>query len=129
MGADRELLQQMLAVQSSDDLLWIRHGYWDAPTGLLSAEGEGPVVVSGHTPTVSLGRYCEVGGLAGLDEESGRGQIVRLGGEDTAGVPDRIDIDCAAATGSSSVAWASCGSMMGRSSTRTSTRANSRCKW
>ena len=53
-----------------------------------------------YTPTVSLGRYCEVGGLAGLDEESGRGQIVRLGGEDTAGVPDRIDIDCAAATGS-----------------------------
>ena len=100
VGADRELLQQMLAVQSSDDLLWIRRGYWDAPTGLLSAEGEGPVVVSGHTPTVSLGRYCEVGGLAGLDEESGRGQIVRLGGEDTAGVPDRIDIDCAAATGS-----------------------------
>ena len=44
--------------------------------------------------------YCEVGGLAGLDEESGRGQIVRLGGEDTAGVHDRIDIDCAAATGS-----------------------------
>ena len=100
VGADRELLQQMLAVQSSDDLLWIRHGYWDVPTGLLSAEGKGPVVVSGHTPTVSLGRYCEVGGLAGLDEESGRGQIVRLGGEDTAGVPDRIDIDCAAATGS-----------------------------
>lgn len=28
----------------------------------------------------------------------------------------------------SSVAWASCGSMMGRSSTRTSTRANNRCK-
>lgn len=79
-------------------------------------------MVSGHTPTVSLGRYCEVGGLAGLDEESGRGQIVRLGGEDTAGVPDRIDIDCAAATAPSSVAWASCGSMMGRSSTRTSTR-------
>ena len=100
VSADRELLKQMLAVQSSDDLLWIRHGYWDAPTGLLSAEGKGPVVVSGHTPTVSLGRYCEVGGLAGLDEESGRGQIVRLGGEDTAGVPDRIDIDCAAATGS-----------------------------
>lgn len=100
VDADHELLQQMLAVQSSDDLLWIRHGYWDASTGLLSAEGKGPVVVSGHTPTVSLGRYCEVGGLAGLDEESGRGQIVRLGGEDTAGVPDRIDIDCAAATGS-----------------------------
>ena len=57
-------------------------------------------MVSGHTPTVSLGRYCEVGGLAGLDEESGRGRMVRLGGEDTAGVPDRIDIDCAAATGS-----------------------------
>ena len=32
VGADRELLQQMLAVQSSDDLLWIRHGYWDAST-------------------------------------------------------------------------------------------------
>lgn len=68
--------------------------------GVDCADGKGPVVVSGHTPTVSLGRYCEVGGLAGLDEESGRGQIVRLGGEDTAGVPDRIDIDCAAATGS-----------------------------
>ena len=54
VDADRELLQQMLAVQSFDDLLWIRHGYWDAPTGLLSAEGKGPVVVSGHTPTVFL---------------------------------------------------------------------------
>ena len=40
VDADSELLQQMLAVQSSDDLLWIRHGYWDAPTGLLSAEGK-----------------------------------------------------------------------------------------
>lgn len=40
VDADSELLRQMLAVQSSDDLLWIRHGYWDAPTGLLSAEGE-----------------------------------------------------------------------------------------
>ncbi|MFR2627375.1 MAG: hypothetical protein ACLS89_07580 [Collinsella sp.] len=35
----------------------------------------------------------------------GRGQIVRLGGEDTAGVPDRIDIDCAAATGSEFGRW------------------------
>ena len=53
VDADRELLQQMLAVQSSDDLLWIRHGYWDAPTGLLSAEGKGSVVVSGHTNGVA----------------------------------------------------------------------------
>ena len=57
VDADRELLQQMLAVQSSDDLLWIRHGYWDAPTGLLSSEGKGPVVVSGHTP-LSLIHIC-----------------------------------------------------------------------
>ena len=98
--ADEGLLAQMLAVQSSEDLLWIRYGYWDTPTGLVSAEGKGPVVVSGHTPTVSLGRYCAVDGLLGLDEQSGRGRIVRLGGEKTARVADRIDIDCAAATGS-----------------------------
>ena len=100
VGASNELLAQMLATQSADNLLWIRHGYWDIPTGLLSSTGEGPVVVSGHTPTVSLGRYALVDGLIGLDEESGRGRIVRLGGEESGGVPDRIDIDCAAATGS-----------------------------
>ena len=99
-AADESLLAQMLAVQSSDDLLWIRHGFWDVPTGLVSAEGEGPIVVCGHTPTVSLGRYAEVDGLAGLDEESGRGRIVRLGAGARNGTPDKIDIDCAAATGS-----------------------------
>ena len=99
-AADESLLAQMLAVQSSDDLLWIRHGFWDVPTGLVSAEGEGPVVICGHTPTVSLGRYAEVDGLLGLDEESGRGCIVRLGAEACGGVADKIDIDCAAATGS-----------------------------
>lgn len=129
VDADSELLRQMLAVQSSDDLLWIRHGYWDAPTGLLSAEGEGPVVVSGHTPTVSLGRYCEVGGLAGLDEESGRGQIVRLVARIPPACPIASTSTAPPPPAPSSVAWASCGSMMGRSSTRTSTRANNRCKW
>ena len=47
-----------------------------------------------------MGAIARLAAWRGLDEESGRGQIVRLGGEDTAGVPDRIDIDCAAATGS-----------------------------
>ena len=108
VGADRELLQQMLAVQSSDDLLWIRHGYWDVPTGLLSAEGKGPVVVSGHTPT---GRSCAWAARTL--------PVCPIASTSTAPPPPAP----------SSVAWASCGSMMGRSSTRTSTRANNRCKW
>ena len=128
VDADRELLQQMLAVQSSDDLLWIRHGLLGCPDGLLSAEGKGPVVVSGHTPTVSLGRYCEVGGLAGLDEESGRGRMVRLGGEDTAGVPTASISTVRRPPVPSSAASGSCAWTTGRSFMRTSTRANNRCK-
>ena len=128
VGADRELLQQMLAVQSSDDLLWIRHGYWDAPTGLLSAEGEGPVVVSGHTPTVSLGRYCVVDGLAGLDEESGRGRFVRLAARMPPVCPIASISTAPPPPAPSSAASASCAWMTGPSSMRTSTRANNRCK-
>ena len=129
VGADRELLQQMLAVQSADDLLWIRHGYWDAPTGLLSAEGKGPVVVSGHTPRCRSGVIARSVVLRGSMRS-------RAAGRSCAWVA-RIPPACPIASIStappppapSSAASGSCGSMMGRSSTRTSTRANNRCKW
>ena len=124
VGADRELLQQMLAVQSSDDLLWIRHGYWDVPTGLLSAEGKGPVVVSGHTPTYRLGAIARSVVWRGSMRNRDAGRSCAWAAR-TLPVCPIVSISTAPPPPApSSVAWASCGSMMGRSSTRTSTRAN-----
>ena len=45
-----------MAAQSDEDLLWIRSEFWEPPTGLVGADGRGPVVVAGHTPSVLLGR-------------------------------------------------------------------------
>ena len=124
VSADRELLQQMLAVQSSDDLLWIRHGYWDVPTGLLSTEGKGPVarqrcrsgviarsvVLRGSTRSRAAGRLCAWAARMP--------PVCPIASTSTALPPPAP----------SSVAWASCAWTTGRSSTRTSTRANNRCK-
>lgn len=94
-----ELLDAMVE-QRVEDLLWIREGFWSEPTGLVGRDGRGPVVVAGHTPSVVMGRYAKLMCGTGVDEEL-RGVMVEVGpSRDTGGVPDRICIDCSAATGS-----------------------------
>ena len=89
----------MLAVQSADDLLWIRDEFWSVPTGLLDERGEGPIVVAGHTPTpylVSMTNEFD----RPVRNSDGIAQMVRVGACDaTGGVADRWDIDSGAAGG------------------------------
>ncbi len=97
--ASREQLLDMLSSQDPEVLLWTREEFWGAPTGLVGADGTGPVVVAGHTPSIALA--CYAGEAAGecVDEE-GRGMVVPVGAcAATGGVADRIDIDCSAAAG------------------------------
>lgn len=98
-GASREDLFNMLAHQDPETLLWTREEFWGCPTGLVGADGTGPVVVAGHTPSIVLARYAELEQDACVDAE-GRGCVVPVGAcDDTGGVADRIDIDCSAAAG------------------------------
>lgn len=95
--APAALLRSMMESQDPADLLWIRERFWDEPTGLVGADGAGPAVVAGHTPSIVLPRYC-ADADPGLSE--GPGRIVMLGaGAGTGGRPDRIDVDCSAAAG------------------------------
>ena len=97
--ASREDLLNMLAHQDPETLLWTREEFWGSPTGLVGADGTGPVVIAGHTPTIVLARYAELEQDACVDAE-GRGCVVPVGAcDDTGGVADRIDIDCSAAAG------------------------------
>lgn len=96
---DDAKLDALLAGQDPDDLLWIREDFWGAPTGLVDENGEGPVVVAGHTPTPYLDRIGAELTCSPRDEE-GRALMVRLGAcEATGGVADRWDIDAGAAGG------------------------------
>lgn len=93
-------LASMLSQQVSDDLLWIRGDFWSEATGLIGRDGRGPVVVSGHTPSLYLGRYGRLMSGTGVTEDL-QGCVVEAGAcRDTGGEADRICIDCAAATGS-----------------------------
>ncbi len=93
-------LASMLSQQVSDDLLWIRGDFWSEATGLIGRDGRGPVVVSGHTPSLYLGRYGRLMSGTGVTEDL-QGCVVEVGAcRDTGGEADRICIDCAAATGS-----------------------------
>lgn len=97
--ASREDLLNMLAHQDPETLLWTREEFWGCPTGLVGADGTGPVVVAGHTPSIVLARYAELKQDMCVDAE-GRGCVVPVGAcDDTGGVADRIDIDCSAAAG------------------------------
>lgn len=97
--ASREDLLNMLAHQDPETLLWTREEFWGCPTGLVGADGTGPVVVAGHTPSIVLARYAELKQDVCVDAE-GRGCVVPVGAcDDTGGVADRIDIDCSAAAG------------------------------
>lgn len=101
-GADLEdphVLGDMLAAQDPDDLLWIRAEFWGCPTTLVGHDGQGPIVVAGHTPSPLLSVYASDEGIACMSDED-KGMVVELGAcEATGWVPDRIDIDCAAASG------------------------------
>ena len=89
----------MLATQQRDDLLWIRAEFWGVPTTLVDANGHGPIVVAGHTPSPLLSVLAPNEDVACVNEE-GKGTVVELGASAaTGGVPDRIDVDCAAASG------------------------------
>lgn len=98
-AAGRDMLLDMMSRQDPLDLLWIREGFWGEPTGLVGADGSGPIVVAGHTPSIMLAHYVDVMEGDGTSPE-GVGTIVRVGAtEKTAGMPDRFDIDCSAAAG------------------------------
>lgn len=98
-AATHEQLLDMLGRQDPETLLWTRGGFWGEPTGLIGSGGAGPVVVAGHTPSIVLAAYADRPDRDGADAD-GRGRIVRVGAcEATAGVADRIDIDCSAAAG------------------------------
>lgn len=94
-----EQVDQMLEAQDPEDLLWVREPFWGNPTGLLDATGAGPILIVGHTPAPYLSVYSGDESVVGATEE-GLGKITALGAcEATGGVPDRVDIDCAAAGG------------------------------
>lgn len=94
---DDESSNAFLAAQQPDDLLWIRRGFWDEPTGLLDGTGLGAIVVAGHTPTHYVERLF---GMAPARGEDGLCRMLFCGASDaTGGVPDKIAIDCAAAAG------------------------------
>lgn len=93
------VLRAALALQSPETLLWTRGPFWEEPTGLIGPDGRGPRVISGHTPSVLLGRYASraVGPVLDGDE---RALMVEVGAcFDSFGVADRIDIDASAAAG------------------------------
>ena len=98
-GLDGEVaIADFMAGQSEEDLLWIRDDFWCEPTGLLDAEGAGPIVIAGHTPTLYL-RGVKPMDRSPLDR-IGRCRMVRLGATpETGGVADKWDIDCGAAGG------------------------------
>ena len=95
-----EMVEFAMGMQSAEDLMWIREEFWNFPTGLLDAEGNGPIVIAGHTPTF----YLE-GMVEGLDrlprDDDGLCRMVRVGACDaTGGVADKWAIDCGCAGGS-----------------------------
>lgn len=93
-----DLLTAMVE-QDVNDLLWIRREFWSTPTGLVGASGLGPVVVAGHTPSISMPRFASLMCGSGVDEDL-RGVMVEVGcSRDTGGVADRVCIDCSAAVG------------------------------
>ena len=80
-----------LRAQDPEELSWIREEFWGAERGLSGADGSGPVVVAGHTPTPYLERMARDLDRAPLGGD-GLARMVRVGA-------DRWDIDCCAAGG------------------------------
>ncbi len=96
---DEAALEELLAAANPQDLMWVRHAFWEHPTGLIDASGTGPVVIAGHTPTVYLGHMRASIDRPPLDDD-GICQIVRVGNPDACGgVYDKWNIDSGAAGG------------------------------
>ena len=95
---NEEAISEFMAAQTAEDLVWIREDFWGEPTGLIDAEGQGPIVIAGHTPTLFLREFDH------LDrspvDSIGRCRMVRIGAtKETGGVADKWNIDCGAAGG------------------------------
>ena len=95
---DGEAIAAFMAAQTAEDLVWIREDFWGEPTGLVDSEGQGLVVIAGHTPTLFLRDFDH------LDrnplDSIGRCRMVRMGATpETGGVADKWNIDCGAAGG------------------------------
>lgn len=89
-----ETLRAFVENQQEDDLLWIREDFWSRPTGLIDAEGRGPIVICGHTPTPYL---ASVGGSdfnRSAQNKEGLAQYIRAGATPATGnVHDKWGID------------------------------------
>ena len=94
-----EALDELVGDQLRDDLMWIREDFWGAPTGLVDEQGNGPIVIAGHTPTKYLDLMADSPDRSATNYE-GLCQMVKVGAcEATGGVADRWDIDCGCAGG------------------------------
>ena len=95
---NEETISDFMANQTLEDLVWIREDFWGEPTGLIDAEGQGLVVIAGHTPTLFLRDFDHLD-RSPLDS-IGRCRMVRMGAtKETGGVADKWNIDCGAAGG------------------------------
>jgi serine/threonine protein phosphatase 1 len=96
---DPHALEDMMGKQDPEDLLWIREEFWGRPTGMVNANGSGPVVVAGHTPTPYVVPLADRVEKPYVDDE-GHALMLNVGAcDDTGYEPDRIATDCAAAAG------------------------------
>ena len=96
---DADSLSAHLLAADPQDLMWVRHEFWENPTGLVDAAGEGPIVIAGHTPTRYLDQMCVQTDRPCVDD-AGICQSVRVG-EPAAcgGVWDKWNIDSGCAGG------------------------------
>lgn len=94
-----ESIRTFMEAQEDEDLVWIREDFWSEPTGLIGEDGKGPIVVAGHTPTPYLIAMTNDINRS-VKNSDGFAQMVQVGAQsNVAGVPDRFDIDSAAAGG------------------------------
>ena len=108
-----DLLAAMIE-QDVNDLLWIRREFWSTPTGLVGTSGLGPVVVAGHTPSISMPRYASLMSAARVTPAASR-----IGSASIA--PPQRAIPAAA--------WALCASKIAACGSPTSRRASKpRCE-
>ena len=94
-GISGEDIDAMLAAQKAEDLVWIRNPFWSSPTGLVDEQGTGPIVIAGHTPTPLVEHLADKTDRSAIHD--GLCRMLSLGAcEKTAGIADRIAIDCGA---------------------------------
>lgn len=92
-------LDALLKCQTRDDLLWIREDFWGSSTGLLDEEGQGPIVIAGHTPVPYVEQITSDRDRSALNVD-GVCQMLHVGAlENASGVADKWAIDCGAAGG------------------------------